>query len=112
MVVVRFSVFEDKVRAGTKKQTIRPWAYYKHLKVGNAIHCYSTKKVPGVRRKMLDELLYTGTVTEIVRALWDELQTHEIAIRDGFDSLGHMCLWFDEHYSLSPQTVFRRIRWD
>lgn len=64
MVVVRFSVFVDKVRNGVKKQTIRLADAYSNLKVGMKVHCYSTKKVPRLRRPVLDKLLCVGECTK------------------------------------------------
>ena len=94
MVVVRFSVFTEKVRNGTKRQTIRPANTYPKLRVGGKIHCYSIKKVVGARRPVLDELLYVGEVIEIKPVTWQEIKDDEdVAQRDGFTNAQAMRTW-------------------
>lgn len=113
MVVVRFSVFEEKVRSGKKKQTIRPAETYRHLKVGDKIQCYSTKKVPGSWRPIVDELLYEGVVTEIQVDTWGEIRDKfDVAWLDGFDDEEEMKQWFEKKYGKIPEDRnFRIIRW-
>lgn len=113
MVVVRFLIMFDKIRDGSKKQTIRPFHNYQRLEIGNAIHCYSTKKVSYSKRPILDELLYKGKVTEIFVVIWDEIQDNdEIAKLDGFRDSQEMRMWFEQKYGVVPEDKnFRIIRW-
>jgi len=113
MVTVRFSEFVDKVGSGEKRQTIRPFENYRHLKVGNFVDCYSTKKVSGVRRPVLDKLLYVGVCTEILIRPWGEIKgDEEIAKLDGFDSAEDMETWFTRRYGkIKDERLFRIIRW-
>jgi hypothetical protein len=114
MSVIRFSDFFDKVRSGEKRQTIRPASSYKHLRVGGRIHAYSTKRVEGVRRPVLDELLYEGVCKEILVRPWKEIKNDELlAVRDGFDSARAMRIWFIERYGGEPSddSMWRIIRW-
>jgi len=103
----------DKVRNGEKKQTIRPYENYVHLKRGDKIHCYSTRKVEGVRRRITDELLYVGKVTVVVVALWKDIRgNYVIARRDGFKDSSEMQSWFTSKYGDIPSDRrFRLIRW-
>lgn len=113
MVVVRFSVLFDKIRNGLKKQTIRPAWTYEHLKVSDWVHCYSTKKVEGVHRPVVDELLYKGVCVEILRKRWEEIKEDErVAELDGFKDAKEMREWFQTKYpKLSDLMVFKIIRW-
>lgn len=113
MVVVRFSMFLDKVEKGTKKQTIRLENAYLTLKVRSKIHCYSTKRKEGVRRPILDKLLYKGVVTEIILVPWRILKdSPTIAILDGFGSLEEFRTFFERKYKPSDDTIFKIIRWE
>jgi len=114
VVVIRFSVFEDKVRSGEKKQTIRPFEDYRHLKVGNKVHCYSTEKREGVKRPVLKELLYVGVCTEIIAPILykDFMLDDQIAKLDGFKDAEDMRQWFLKQYpDLNLYKIFRIIRW-
>lgn len=116
MVVVRFSVFFDKIRSGEKKQTIRPYEYYIHLKKGDKIHCYATKAVRfgRSRRPVLGELLYEGVVTKIRVCRWSSIKYDDhIARLDGFKDAKEMRKWFKAKYpDISPDKRFRIIRWE
>lgn len=112
VVVVRFSVFVDKVRNGVKKQTIRLADAYSNLKVGMKVHCYSTKKVPGLMRPVLDKLLCVGECTEIILTKWGSIKDNdEIAMLDGFSSAREIQEWFEKHYDIEDETALKIIRW-
>lgn len=112
MVVLRFSAFVDKVREGSKKQTIRLAGTYSNLKVGMKVHCYSTKKVPGMRRPVLDKLLHVGTCTEITLTSWASIKNNDETARlDGFSSSVEMREWFEQHYNIEDETSLKVIRW-
>ena len=115
MVVVRFSVFEDKIRSGEKKQTIRPFENYRHLKIGNKVHCYSTERREGIRRPVLKELLHVGRCTEVLfQVPWRLIRDNEYLARlDGFKDAREMRAWFEARYpDLHDAKRFRIIRWD
>ena len=113
MVVVRFSVMFDKVRKGLKKQTIRPAEMYHHLKVGDKVHCYSTKKVKGVSRPVTDELLYEGVCTDVSVFFWWQIKNDSgLAKLDGFTGSKEMREWFTKKYGEIPNSKqFRVIGW-
>ena len=114
MVVIRFSVLFDKVRRREKRQTIRPFENYRRLKVGDKVHCYSTKKVSYSKRPILDELLHVGICTEILVKPWGEIKNDdEVARLDGFRDAEDMKKWFKGRYGDVPDDrLFRIIRWD
>ena len=103
----------DRVRKGRKKQTIRPVDAYKQLKVGDKVHCYSTKKVKGVRRPVLDELLYVGVCSEILKVAWKTIKDDKAVARmDGFKDSDEMKRWFAKKYrDLTDDKLFKVIRW-
>jgi len=113
MVTVRFSVFPDKVRNGTKKQTIRPINKYRNLSEGKKVHCYSTKKVSYSNRPILDQLLYVGICTKITETTWEKIKSNnEIAKLDGFEDAKDMQQWFTLKYpSLTDDTMLKIIQW-
>jgi hypothetical protein len=113
VVVIRFSVFHDKIRDGMKTQTIRPIDTYRHIRLGDLIHCYSTKKVEGVRRPVLHELLRKGFCEEIIIARFGDFKDNEdIAVRDGFVNAESMEFWFNAKYpDITDDMLFRIIRW-
>lgn len=103
----------DKIKNGTKKQTIRPYETYVYSAIGDRIHCYSTKKVEGIRRRILDELLYLGTVTSVKLTFWYGIKFNEaIAQLDGFESCDEMIRWFTNRYGPDiDDKKFRIIQW-
>jgi hypothetical protein len=118
MVVIkfdgRFKILTDKVKAGKKKQTIRPKEAYSNLKVGMKVHCYSTKRVPYSRRPVLDEKLYEGICTEIIFKQWREIKDDDIIAKlDDFYSASEMREWFKKQYKnkIKDDTIFKIIRW-
>lgn len=112
MVVVRFSVFQEKVKKGTKKQTIREENAYRNLEIGKNIQCYSTKKKEGVRRPVLDKLLYESVITDIRIISWRVLRNSPvIAALDGFEGLEKFRKFFRDNYDPSDDTLFKIIRW-
>jgi len=119
VVTVRFSYGLDLIRNGTKRQTLRPFMGgrepYPNVRVGGRIHCYSVKKVPGVRRPVTGELLYVGKVTQIFYAYWGDVKyDDDIAIADGFPNAEEMRRWFEERYGdrLRDHTEMKVIRWE
>lgn len=105
-------MFLDKVREGSKKQTIRLAGAYRNLKVGMKVHCYSTKKVPSVRRPVVDELLHVGTCTKIIPTIWGFIKNNDkIARLDGFAAAEKMREWFEQHYDIQDETALKIIRW-
>ena len=113
MVVIRFSVLFDEIRWGKKRQTIRPAHMYKHLKPGDKVHCYSTKKVEGVRRPITDKLLFEGICAEVQIKKWGTIKRNEkIAQADGFFTAAEMEEWFNYKYpNLKDSAKFRIIKW-
>lgn len=113
MVVIRFSTMFNKIRRGEKKQTIRPIGSYTHLKKGDKIHCYSTRKRPEIRRPITDELLYTGICSHIGIFRWGTIKNIEkVAKSDGFKNSEEMRSWFKKTYGKIPDDrLFRIIQW-
>jgi hypothetical protein len=120
MVVVRFSEdiqrwipdYFQKIQQGIKKQTIRQVNAYANLRVGNKVHCYSTKKVPH-RRPALDKKLYEGTCTEIDLVTWGKIENDDkIARLDGFNNSREMRKCFTEMYpNIKNSTPLKIIKW-
>jgi len=119
MVVVRFTYGTQLIREGIKRQTIRPKLGgkepYPNIRAGGKIHCYSVKKIKGVRRPILNELLYKGKVTQIIYIYWENIKDDDdIAIMDGFPNAEEMRRWFRERYGnkLKDDTIMKIIRWE
>ena len=112
MVIIRFSVFEEKVKNGEKKQTIRPCQNYRRLKVADAVHCYSTERRAGTR-PVTKELLYRGICIQNKETTWGAIKNNEdIAWLDGFLSAKEMRQWFEKQYPrLHDTSCFRIIQW-
>ena len=120
--------FEDKVRAGRKRQTIRPDSTFRQkLEVGSIVHLRGWKGKP-YRSKQ--EKLGEGIVVETFTIIWlgrlfikdktvdkyhnpKQLETMDfyadLARRDGFKNLNEMVAWFMLNHP--KQKTMRVIRW-
>jgi hypothetical protein len=103
----------DKIRSGEKRQTIRPAEQYRHLHIGDKVHCYSTKRKKGVRRPVTNELLCRGFCVEIIVKTWKRIKNDEKTAKlDGFANAEEMREWFQKKYQRLPDhKLLRIIKW-
>lgn len=111
MPAVSFSTMKDKILNGEKKQTIRPKRsdYWLQWEEGDRLIGYWKQRSPGESEKLFDsELSEDPFVTKIYRDRdkeydkWEFIEEinreNKLAIRDGFEGLNKMHLWFMSKY--------------
>ena len=134
MVAIGFTVFKEKILAGEKTQTIRPYSErrWKSILKNRKLQLYwklRTKECEFLKEVNLKELfkirfgikwlrLYSlghYTVSKEEDGKWREMEEEEmedLARRDGFESFKALVEWFKEKYGVGIFTQdFMVIRW-
>jgi len=104
--LIGFTVFHDKVKAGTKRQTIRKHRKFP-VKVGDTLYLYWHLRRNDCR------LLRVDKCVEAFTEPWGTLKVSEdVARRDGFGSSAEMRNWFSKtHGKPDDEELFDVIRW-
>jgi hypothetical protein len=108
MVIVNFTVFEDKVENDIKHQTIRrPRKGTYQIKAGDKLHLYWHSR--GKDRRLLG----TAICKEVKHVKYtDFAYDDKVAVLDGFKDSAEMRVWLNKQYKGKPDGPFNIISWD
>lgn len=103
MVAINFTVFQDKILDGSKRQTIRRTA---RCKPGDRLQLYTGMRTKSCRK--LGEAVCVNVLTVIIKRSYTSVGYHRLsnreeaslAKRDGFASVADMIGFFEKHYGI------------
>ncbi|OLS23268.1 MAG: hypothetical protein HeimC3_26090 [Candidatus Heimdallarchaeota archaeon LC_3] len=129
MVAINFTVFIDKIRNGTKKQTIRKWNSdrVKQMRDKKILQLYTgmrTKECKLLEEVELEEILqllikpndqwlFDLEIYYYLKHKWVTLSPEdelELIKLDGFENRDSFFNWFNKRYNLKTD-LFAVIRW-
>lgn len=111
MVAISFTVFKDKIKAGIKQQTIRPYTTKRFHAIlrKKQLQLYWKQRTPECEKlaeAQLKEIyrIYFHPKKRIIKysfpnqRLLSLEEMDQLAIRDGFVDFEHMWAWFERKY--------------
>lgn len=107
MVAVGFTVLKERIQVGEKTQTIRRASpHWLKVQPGMTLHLFWKLRTPECER------LGEGDCTYRSDPIQFQDFDHDLAIRDGFDSLEEMQTWFRSTYKKQAETQeYVVLRW-
>jgi hypothetical protein len=127
MPLISFSVFKEKIKDGTKKQTIRKLRKYP-IKKYDLLYMWWKSRTPQREKLGLttctEEFLIKMSIIDngfnVYMSVWKVGETQELSCEeraelaelDGFDSITGMVEWFYKTHGEMNQECFQVIRWD
>jgi len=106
MPAISFTVFKEKIKKGTKKQTIRPVGKRK-IEPGDTLYLYWHQ-----RQKDCELLKVTKCISVYRMCYQDFCRQESIAKKDGFRNAQEMRDWFEKTHRPFPCDKFQIIRWE